>query len=259
MLPKRFSCRLRGTGATGISMFKRCGTVVLVISASACGDGNQSPSAPSTSGRTTDVPTATSTIHLTGVATGDDGSAVAGATVTVRPYTAANSGTSVSAVTDGRGFYSIDFEANRDAVGGVAFVYAESAGHDPSYYYLKPPSQNALQDLHLYRNRRITAGDSTILTVVPGDTSCGDSDQFVCRRVHILAPRDGRVNIEAVPTPAAANAGLEILGRGAGHHCCATTASVPVTAGTEVVANIGMWWTSTASQSFSVNTSLIQP
>jgi hypothetical protein len=67
------------------------------------------------------------------------------------------------------------------------------------------------------------------------------------------------MTIEAVLTPSAANAGLEIMGRGSAYHCCSLTASVPVTAGTEVIANVGAWWTSTASQSFVFNTSLVRP
>ena len=184
-----------------------------------------------------------------------------GATVTIQPWVYGVYGVpSVSGTTDGRGLYRIDFDANRDAVGGVGFVRGESSGHDPSYYYLIPASiQNASQNLRLYRIKRITAGESTVLTIRPGDTSCGDNDQFVCRTVHIVAPTGGTMTIEAVPTPSAVNAGLEIMGRSSAYRCCSLTASIPVTAGTEVVANIGRWWTSTANQSFVLNTSVVRP
>ena len=242
--------------------FKRGCVVLLLISAAACGGSNRSPSAPSTpSVAPTPVPRPTSTFHLTGTTTDDDGNPVAGATVTVHPwvYVTTNPFASVSGMTDGRGVYSIDFDANRDAVAGVGWVNAESAGHDQSYYYLTPSSQDASQDIHLYRIKRITAGESTILTVRSGDTVCGDNDQFVCRTVHIVAPTDGLMTIEAVPTPSATNPGLEIRGGGVAYQCCSLTASAPVTAGTEVIANVGMWWTSTANQSFVFNTSLVRP
>ncbi len=240
--------------------FKRGCVVLLLISASACG-GNGSPTASSAPATPSPAPILrpTSTFHVTGIVTDDDGSPVTGATVTIQPWIYGGVVPSVSGMTDGRAFYSIDFDANRDAAGGVAYVKGESSGHDPSYYYLIPPSasQNASQNLHLYRIKRITAGESTALTVLPGDTSCGDSDQFVCRTVHIVAPTDGTMTINAVPTPSAANAGLEISAPS--YRCCGGTTSIPVTAGAEVIANVGMWGNSTASQSFVLNTSLVRP
>ena len=87
----------------------------------------------------------------------------------------------------------------------------------------------------------------------------GDNDEFVCRTVHIVAPADGAMTINVVPTQSGASGGLEITGRGSAYRCCALTASVPVTAGTEVIANVGMWWTSTVSQSFVLSTSPVRP
>jgi len=233
--------------------------LVALISTAACGS-NPSPAAPSApSAAPAPVPFPTSTFHLTGIATDDDGNPVAGATVTIKPWIYGNlNPPTVSGMTDGRGFYSIDFDAYNPG-GIVGLVNAESAGHDPSHYFLKPSGQNASQNIHLYRIKRITAGESTVLTVLPSDTFCGDDDGFLCRTVHIVAPSDGLMTLEAVPTPSAANAGLEILGQGVAHYCCSLTASVPVTAGTEVIANIGEWFTSTASQSFMFNTSLVGP
>jgi hypothetical protein len=231
--------------------FKRGCVVLLLISASACGGSNTSPAAPSTPSPAP-TPTTTSTFHVTGIATEDDGNPVAGATVTIL-------NTSVARMTDGSGFYSLDFDAHRGAGGDVGWVKAESAGHDLSYNALIPASgsQNVSQNIHIYRIKRITAGESTVLTVVLGDTMCGDNDQFVCRTVHIVAPADGLMTIEVVPNPSAADAGLEISAPS--YRCCGGTASVPVTAGTEVIANVGMGWTSTANQSFVLNTSLVRP
>ena len=87
-------------------MFKRGCVVLLVIVASACGGSNPLPSAPST-------PSVgpTSTFHVTGIATEDDGNPVAGANITVQPWV--NSVQlrplpSVVVVTDGAGFYRLD-------------------------------------------------------------------------------------------------------------------------------------------------------
>jgi hypothetical protein len=199
----------------------------------------------------------TSSVHLTGIVTDDDGAAVAGATVTVQPWLyGAFNVPPVSGVTDGSGFYSIDFDANQDAVGGVAYVKGDGSGRDPSYYCLVPISQNPSQNPHLYRITRITAGESAVLTVLPGDTICGDNDQFVCRAIHIAVTTGGTLTLVAVPTQSATTAGLQVSGLGVAYQCCSLAATIPVTAGTEIVVSVGTWWTSTASQSFVLNTSL---
>jgi hypothetical protein len=230
-------------------MFKRGCVVLLLTLASACSRNNASPTAASTPSATPP----TTTFHVTGIVSEDEGNPVAGATVTILNPPAAG-------MTDGSGFYSLDIKSMGNIGAGsiVGWVSVASAGHDSSYNYLMPASgsQNILQNVHVYRIKRITVGESTSLTVVLGDSACGDSEEFVCRTVHIVAPTDGVMTIEAVPTPSAANAGLQIVGRG---QCCSLTAAVSVAAGTEVIANIGMWWTSTASQSFVVNTSLVRP
>jgi hypothetical protein len=223
------------------------------------------PSAPiAPSAPVTPVPPATSTFHVTGVVTEDDGTPLAGATVTIQPfvYSIPTSGIpSVSSTTDRSGAYRMEFEANRNWADRVGYVQAESAGHDTASYDILsgPLSQNASQNLHVYRIRRITAGESTVLTVAPGDAACGDSDQFVCRTVHIMAPANGTMTLEAVPTSPAVDAGLETVGRNSPYRCCEPTASIRVTAGAEIFANIGMSATSTASQSFVLRTSQVQP
>ena len=241
-------------------MFKPGCVVLLVIVASACGGSNPLPSAPST-------PSVgpTSTFHVTGIATEDDGNPVAGANITVQPWV--NSVQlrplpSVVVVTDGAGFYRLDFNANSDRVGFVATVKAESPGHDTAYYNIRPEvstSQNASQNIHLYRIKRISAGESTVLTVVPGDTFCGsNSSEFVCRTVHIVAPSDGLMTIESVGL-------LNVVGpngTGGSYRGCDDTASIRVTAGAEVVANIGVFAPSGTfldSQSFLLKTSLVRP
>jgi hypothetical protein len=239
---------------------KRGCVVLLLTLASACSGSNASPTAASnpSAAPSTAIPPPTTTFHVTGVVSEDDGNPVTGAAVTILNPPVSG----VSGMTDGSGVYSLDFSVKGNIGAGsiVGWLKVDSAGHDSSYNYLMPASgsQNILQNAHVYRIERITVGESTLLTTVRGDTACGDSDEFVCRTLHIVAPTDGVMTIEAVPTPSAAEAGLEIA-RGSAYQCCSLTASVSVTAGTEVIANIGMWWTSTASQSFVVNTSPVRP
>jgi hypothetical protein len=228
-------------------MFKRGCVVLLMMLTSACGGSNSSPSAPSTP--SVGPPT---TFHVTGIATEDDGNPVAGANITVKPWvdSVQKSVLSVVVVTDGVGFYRLDFAANRDAGGFIAWVKAESPGHDTAYYNIRPEvstSQNASQNIHLYRIKRISAGESTVMTLLPGDSLCGgNTSEFMCRTVHIVAPSDGLTTIESVGL-------LSDTGE--------RTASIPVTAGAEVVANVGVFAPSGTlldSQSFPLNTSLVR-
>jgi hypothetical protein len=235
-------------------MLKRGCVVLLVMLAAACGGSSPLPSAPSTPGVGP-----TSTFHVTGTATDDDGNPVAGANITVQPWvdSVQKSVPSVVVVTDGAGVYRLDFDANRDAGGFIGSVKAESPGHDTAYYNIRPlsASQNASQNIHLYRIKRITAGESTVITLLPSDTLCGGhTSESVCRTVHIVAPADGVMTIEAVPIP---STGALWFFCGDDNHLC----SIPVTAGAEVVTTIGIFffWTFPDSQSFLLKTSLVRP
>ena len=191
---------------------------------------------------------------MTGIATDDDGAPVIGATVTVSldwgipqpPYP------SFSAVTDGSGSYSVDFDATHSAPDLLPFahVHADSPGHEHFFGYLFPASyseknQNVSKNLHLYRIKRITAGESTVVTVVPGDTNCGWEGELTCRTVRVVLPTDGVLTMSCP--------GLKI----AGYDEPWRTPGSPwhVTAG-EVAVDIGMWFTSTVSQSCVFKTSL---
>lgn len=240
----------------------------------ACGRDHQRPltlvspsTTPSPSPTPTPAPPTISTIHLTGVATDDDGGPVAGATVTVEPYVSNRNVPSVSGVTDGRGFYHIDFDADYLNVPRalLASLIATSPGHDGFWTVVAaPPSgdPNVSQNLRLYRIKRITAGESTVVTVAPGDTSCGPDGFFVCRTVHVVVPIDGLLIMEVGPNPSTDHTlpptGLALVvdNETDGQPSSAT---LRVTAGTEEVVDIGMLWTSTVSQSGVYKTSLRRP
>ncbi len=249
-------------------MFKHGCVLLFLILASACG-GNGSPTAPATTPTPAPAPTPRpsppppipTTWHLTGIATDDDGGRVTGATVTVLPFSQATSFPSVSGVTDGSGFYSIDFDGYTYlglSNARIGTVIAESPGRDHFLTYISAPAsggQNVSQNLHLYRITRITAGESTLVTVVPGDTSCDENGYWLCRIVHIVVPTDGLMTMEVVPTPSAANTGLTFVNE-FGSPPGPSVLHVTVTAGIEVVVAIGMLWTSTVSQSGVFKTSL---
>jgi hypothetical protein len=208
------------------------------------------------------VPT-TSAFHVTGIATDDDGAPVIGATVTVSldwdihqpPYP------SFSAVTNRSGSYSVDFDATHSAPDILPFAHvnADSPGHEHFFGYLFPASyseknQNVSKNLHLYRIRRITAGESTAVTVVPGDKTCGVGDELTCRTVQVVVPTDGLLTMSCDPRgDDNGGFGLTIVG-----YSDRTSTGAPwhVTAGTERAVDIGMWFTSTVSQLCVFKTSL---
>jgi hypothetical protein len=200
----------------------------------------------------------TSTFHVSGIATDDDGAPVVGATVTV---SACCPPSSVSTVTDGRGSYSVDFDATHSAPDLLPFadVNADSPGHEHFGSVLFPVSytekaQNVSMNLHLYRIKRITAGESTAVTVVPGDTLCGVDDELTCRTVRVVIPTDGVLTMSCNPHgDDNGGFGLTIVGYNG-----RTSSALPwhATAGTERAVDIGMWFTSTVSQSCVFTTSL---
>jgi len=106
-----------------------------------------------------------------------------------------------------------------------------------------------------------------VVTVAPDDTLCvnnvqdtlGLGQDYVCRSVRVVAPADGIMTLEALSTQAGARPGLEVETVGVSP-CCSermgNPVSIPVSAGTEVVANVEMVYGSAASQSFVLNTSI---
>jgi hypothetical protein len=121
----------------------------------------------------------------------------------------------------------------------------------------------------LHRPKQIVAGESTAVTVVPDDSVCYNDvfdepvsfrTTWVCRAVHIVVPVDGIISVEALSDfPVVASTGLGVVygnAMGCCAHCCERRLSIPVTAGSDVLAAILMDSGSTASQSFTLNTSL---
>jgi hypothetical protein len=171
------------------------------------------------------------------------------------------------ATTDGSGNYS--FTGLPAPASSSAIVWAsdrrrgaaadQTDRYEPDFRYYRSASQN----FHLYRIKRITAGDSTVVTVAPDDTLCvnnvQDSPGYVCRSVRVVAPSDGIMTVEALSTQGGARPPLEVETVGVSP-CCSermgNPTSIQVRAGTEVVAHVEMVSGSTTSQSFTLNTSM---
>jgi hypothetical protein len=165
--------------------------------------------------------------------------------------------------TDSSGNYSVT--GLLDAGGNYNFAYVSANNYAGDYRYIRATSHN----VHLHRIQRITAGASTSVTVTPEDTLCVNNVQdtpglgpdYVCRSVRVLAPSDGLMTVEALSNDGEARPGLEVETVGVAP-CCSermgNPISIPVTAGTEVVANVEMASGSAISQSFVLNTSIVR-
>jgi Carboxypeptidase regulatory-like domain len=149
-----------------------------------------------------------------------------------------------------------------DAGINLNYTYVSANSYENDFRYIRGTTQN----VHLYRIQRVTAGDSTVVTIAPDDTLCvnnvqdtpGLGQDYVCRSVRIVAPRDGVITLEALSTQGGARPPLEVETVGVSP-CCSerlgNPTSIQVTAGTEVVAHVEMVSGST-SQTFTLNTSM---
>ena len=216
--------------------------------------------------------------EMTGTVTDDDGQPVANAYLYFDFLTSDAPGTyfaHVSGVTDGTGFYRLDFTAVPGAMHGppgtndaIAFggVFESESEYEGDYHYILGTTHGVSHNFHLHRIKRMTAGESTVVTVAPDDTICNNNTQdwhpwpeeFVCRSVRVVAPTDGIMTLEALSTEGGARPGLEVetVGGRFGNPILGNPTSIQVTAGTEVLANVEMPWGSTASQSFTLTTSM---
>jgi hypothetical protein len=163
--------------------------------------------------------------------------------------------------TDSLGNYTVtgflDYGSNTN------FTYVSANNYANDYRYIRGTTQN----VRLYRIERITAGDSTVVTVAPDDTLCvnnvqdtpGVGQDYVCRSVRMLVPSDGVMTLEAVAIQGGAHPPLEVEINSTPVNWAEpfpNPTSFPVTAGNEVVANVEMVLGSTTSQSFTLTTSM---
>jgi hypothetical protein len=138
----------------------------------------------------------------------------------------------------------------------------ESPGYDWYARYVVAPTEAVVENFRLHRIRRITAGQSAVVRVLPDARVCGGDyspgRETICGIIHIVAPTDGTLTVEAFPADeSSALASLEVFdshGGGTGN-----PTSVRVTAGTEYMAVLAVGWGSTASHSFVVETSIAVP
>jgi hypothetical protein len=149
-----------------------------------------------------------------------------------------------------------------DAGNNTNVTYVSANNYAPDYRYIR----GTIQNVHLNRLERITAGASKLLTVAPDDSLCVNNVQdtlglgpdYVCRSVRVITPSDGILIVEAISTQNATHPVIEVetVGDYRFVYPMSNPASIQVTAGTEVVVNVEVPSASTARQAFIVSTSM---
>lgn len=209
------------------------------------------------------------TFEMTGVVTDYDGRPVPGAAITV--LLDLYSGPSV--VTDAAGRYTLSFTSFSGAAwpGGfrgapgteeaVAIVQLEAAGYERYVRYVLGATQHLVENFQPHRIKRITAGESMVLTIAaaPDDTVCVvdvfPGRDWVCGIVRVVVPTDGTMRVEAIPSQAGSEVSmLDVYGGNNGSRGNPT--SIQVTAGTEYKIDVGVPWGISGSHSFVVKTSI---
>jgi hypothetical protein len=204
--------------------------------------------------------------EMAGLVTDDEARPLSGATVTVWHDAFIDSSV---VVTDASGRYSVRFSSARGSNAGppgtelsVGMALIEAPGYDWHARYLVAPTERFVENFHLHRIHRITAGESAIVTVAPDDRVCGSDSssgrETICGIVHVVAPTDGTLTVAAFPAEErSALASLEVFGvQGGG---IGNPNSILVTAGTEYMAVLAVRWGATVRQSFVVKTSIAVP
>ena len=172
------------------------------------------------------------------------------------------------ATADSAGLYRVAFTAVPGGyAGSVAFARTTKDGHDADNRWFHGNAQGARStlDFHLYRVRRITAGESLAVTVAASDSLCynnvrdspGIGPDPSCRTVRVVALVDGVLTLEATSTSNGTHPNLAIETVNASSEWrFENPASIPVTAGTEVMANIELAAGSLGRESFILTSSI---
>ena len=226
----------------------RGAAVLLVFFAAGCqGNGPTTPTGTSRPGEAFEV---------TGVVTDDQGVPVAGAYVTMAMLVSRP-----SVVTDASGGYTIGFTSNPWTIGtsgtrGAARAEIVAEGYDEYWRTVVATSSHLVENFRLHRIKRITPGDSIVLSVTSDNGDCHGWLYGPCGRVRVAAPANGNLRVEAVPTQEGATLPQLEVCCAAGNEHGGNPVTLPVTAGTEVQVEIGQPPGFTTSESIIVKTSL---
>jgi hypothetical protein len=154
--------------------------------------------------------------------------------------------------------------SNRGPAGtedSVGFAQVEATGFEGYARYVSGATPRLIEDLHVHRIRRITLGESTVLTMTAADTVCASDvlpwrDQ-VCGIVRVVAPNSGFMAVEVLATPEGPPPLAVTVNGGDGSSGAsgASPLSIRVLAGAEYKINVSMPSGFEGSRSFAIRTS----
>jgi hypothetical protein len=201
------------------------------------------------------LPNNPQTFDIAGVVTDERGQPMLGAAVTMAHWV----GGVVefpSVLTDAAGGYAITVAATPFRNGFVARAQVVADGYEEYWRSLIATGATTFTEMfRLQRVTRVTAGDSTTLSVPPDTGECRGWVGEVCPIVRLTVPKDGNVRIEVIPSDgSAATPPVEVCCV-AGNEQYGNPITVPVTAGIELEVKVGMRRGFTTIQSFVVKTS----
>lgn len=207
----------------------------------------------------TPAPSSGETFEVSGVVTDDQGAPVAGAAVTMAYWLAGRIGRP-SVLTDASGGYAITFSSNpwMSTNGrGAARAEVVAAGYDWYWRTVVASSSPIVESFRLHRIKRITAGDSIVVSVTPENGECLGWLYGPCGRVSVAALADGRLTIEGDLMEEHASLPELQVCCVSGNERYGNPVTIPVTAGTEVDVEVGQTAAGVvAGQTVMVKTSL---
>jgi hypothetical protein len=221
--------------------------MILVLFAAACNGGG--PVTPTGTSRPGEM------FEVTGVVTDDQGLPVPGASVTMARLEARP-----VVVTDASGAYKIAFKATplvNPATGRSFLARAEilADGYD-DYWRTIDSGSHLVENFRLHHSRRLTAGDSLVLSVTADNGVCQAELYGPCGRLRVATPATGTLRVEAIATREGAALPQLYVCCVAGNERYGNPITMAVTAGAESRVEVGqMSLGATASDSVIVKTS----
>jgi hypothetical protein len=183
---------------------------------------------------------------VTGIVSDDDGSTVAGATVTFQSNPIGGSEpVTTAAQTDSSGRYALTFV-------GVASTANLAVVHDgyerSSVGIVLPVAGTVTANIVLRRILRIAAGDALAVSV-DGKTLCGLEDEWICRTVRVAVTTAGASTLTLQVTAAGLQPAVGVASPAhptvvLPYPCCGTQVQTAVSGGDELIVDVMLPWTS---------------